>query len=112
MISELTNKEISKQLFLSTMREEILSYFPNRVFKVVDTSDTRYSGSNPHLPIMFVEVNPKGENSHNIQYTFLVNIDRMGTNDMITPNIFVGALSWQLDNLDTITKNLVEKFSS
>ena len=112
MIIELANKEISKQLFLSNIRAEILSYFPNRVFKIVDTSDTRYSGSNPHLPIMFVEVNPRSDSNQNIQYTFLVNVDKIGTNDIITPNIFIGALSWQLDNLDTITKNFMEKFSS
>jgi len=109
MIDELANKEISKQLFLSTIREEVLSYFPNRVFKIVDTSDTRYSGSNPHLPMVFVEINPKGDGGQNIEYTILANVDKIGNTDVITPDIFIGALSYQLDHLDTITKNFMEK---
>jgi hypothetical protein len=110
MIVELANKEISKQLFLSTIREEVMTYFPNRVFKVVDTSDTRYSGSNPHLPIVFVEIDPKSDGGPSIQYTILANVDKIGTTDVITPDLFIGALAWQLDNLDTITKEFLEKF--
>jgi hypothetical protein len=112
MITELANKEISKQLFLSTLREEIISFFPSRIFKVVDTSDTRYSGSNPHLPIVFIELDPKSGNAHTVEYTILLNIDRIGRNDVITPDLFIGALSYQLDNLDKITKNLIERFST
>lgn len=110
MITELANKEISKQLFLTAIKEEVLNYFPNRVFKIVDTSDTRYSGSNAHLPIVFVEVDPRGD--HKVSYNILVNVDRIGATDVITPDIFIGALAWQLDNLDSITKFFLEKLDS
>ena len=109
MITELANKQISKQLFLSTIREDILSFFPNRIFKIVDTSDTRYSGSNPHLPIVFVEIDPKSEDRKSIEYTILVNVDKIGSTDIITPDLFIGALGYQLDNLDTITKKMMER---
>jgi len=108
MIVELANKEISKQLFLSTIREELSTYFPNRIFKIVDTSDTRYSGSNPHLPIVFVEIDPSGE-GQSVEYVILVNVDKIGRTDVITPDLFIGALSWQLDNLNSITKEFMEK---
>ncbi len=111
MIQELSNKEISKQLFLSNIREEVTSFFPSRIFKIVDTSDTRYSGSNPHLPILFVEVNPKTVSGHSVEYAMLINVDKIGSRDVITPDLFIGALSWQLDNLDRITKSFIEKFS-
>lgn len=109
MIAELANKEISKQLFLSTLREEVTTFFPNRIFKIVDTSDTRYSGSNPHLPIVFVEVDPRGGDNQNIEYTMLLNVDKIGSTDVITPDLFIGALSFQLDNLDAITKGFMGK---
>jgi len=91
MVTELANKTISKQLFLSTVREEITNYFPNRIFKIVDTSDTRYTEQIPHLPILFVEVEP-GISSQSVEYNLLVNIDRIGTTDVLTPDLFIGAL--------------------
>lgn len=109
MITDLANKSISKQLFLSTIREEVTSYFPNRIFKIVDTSDTRYSEPIVHLPILFVEVNSKEDMNQNVEYTLLINIDRIGSTDVLTPDLFIGALGWQLDNIDAITKSLMEK---
>jgi 6-pyruvoyl-tetrahydropterin synthase len=109
MITDLANKNISKQLFISTVREELIAYFPNRIFKIVDTSDTRYTEPVLHLPIVFVEINPKSDAIQTVEYTILVNIDRIGNTDVITPDLFIGALSWQLDNLDTITKSFMEK---
>lgn len=108
MINELANKEISKSLFISTLREELTSYFPNRIFKIVDTSDTRYGGSNPHLPIMFIGINPTDEKDQT-SYTFLVNIDRVGTTDVLTPDLLVGTIGWQLENIDNLTNALLTK---
>ena len=109
MITDLANKNISKQLFISTVREELTSYFPNRIFKIVDTSDTRYTEPVLHLPIVFVGVSPEEDTVQSIEYTILINVDRIGNTDVITPDLFIGALAWQLDNLDSITKSFMAK---
>ena len=93
MITDLANKNISKQLFISTVREELTSYFPNRIFKIVDTSDTRYTEPVLHLPIVFVGVSPEEDTVQSIEYTILINVDRIGNTDVITPDLFIGALA-------------------
>jgi hypothetical protein len=108
MITDLANKNITKQFFFSTVREELSSYFPNRVFKVVDTSDTRYSQPILHLPIVFVEIRPESD-VQSVEYTILINVDRIGNTDVMTPDLFIGAIGWQIDNLDAITTTFMEK---
>lgn len=109
LVGDLANKNISKQLFLTTVREEIMSYFPNRIFKMVDTSNTRLTEIIVHLPILFVEVDPKDDAIQNIQYTILVNVDRIGNTDVLSTDLFIGALAWQLDHLDSITKTFISE---
>lgn len=57
MVKELGEQKISKNLFMTNFKEEMKTFFPNRVIKVIDSSDTRYSNDNPHLPFLFIEMN-------------------------------------------------------
>ena len=80
-IFEFANWNMSKNDFLNSVRTNIIENYPNRVIKWVDSSDTRMANVNPHLPIMFVELDPQND-ENKISYTFLVNVDKMFTEDI------------------------------
>lgn len=115
MVKELGEQKISKNLFMTNFKEEMKTFFPNRVIKVIDSSDTRYSNDNPHLPFLFIEMNKeniKGSTweERAISYTFLLHIDDLGITNNISPDMFVGAVAWQLNNIDEMTKKVLDEF--
>ena len=109
-IFEFANGNMSKNDFLNSLRTNIIENYPNRVIKWVDSSDTRMANINPHLPIMFVELDPQND-ENKISYTFLVNVDKMGTKEALTPDLFIAALSYQLNNIDEITKCFLDELN-
>lgn len=105
-ITEYVNTNISKSDFLNIVRSDLMEYYPNRVIKMVDTSTARRTSVNPHVPILFIELDPTNDGSK-VSYTFLLNIDRMGSTDVLTPDLFIASLIFQIENIDTHTKDLL-----
>lgn len=108
MIGEYTNKNISKNLFLSNVRTEIKEFFPSRIIKVIDTSDTRMTSNVAHIPFMFVNLEPENK-EQKVSYTFLMNVDKIGKTDVLSVNLFLGAIAWQLENIEGITKTIMDE---
>lgn len=111
-IKDFTNKEMSKADFLQSLRSDIMEFYPKRVFKVVDTSDTRETSIEQHLPIMFVSLEPNTkEGLTSVEYTLLMNVDKLADTMEISPDILVASISYQLDNIGEITKHFTEELS-
>lgn len=105
LIVKLANNTISKNQFFETLREEILNEMPNRNIRLVDTSDTRRTSQIVHIPILFVDLDKTNDK---VGYVILINADQIASTGTLTPELFVATLSWQLTNIDTITRELLE----